>query len=65
MDDVDTTNKFFVGATGNGFVIQGARMGMLSGIISTDDALVLAAYLVTMSADPKRWEQVLEAVKNT
>lgn len=61
MSDIDWSNKFFVAAKGNEFVIM-RPMPM-----SADDAIVLAAWLATM-AEPTSTislDYALEAVKST
>jgi hypothetical protein len=61
--EIDTTNKFLVSGTGRGIVIMNPPRKE----ISHEDALLLAAYLVSMS-DPysgMKFEDVLNAVQST
>lgn len=62
MDEIETFNKFFVGATSNGIRLMRPPTGELS----HDDALNLAAWLVAV-ADPggERFAEVLAAVEST
>ena len=59
-EPVDTRNKFLVTSMRG----QIGFMSPVPRIISEDDALLLAAYLVAMVADQGRWEKVLAAVEN-
>lgn len=59
-DEIDTTNKFLVGAQGGNLVFL--RPVPLR--LSHQDALVLAAYLVGMVGDDEQWERTLKAVQN-
>lgn len=58
---IDTTNKSIVGASGGGVVIMNPPRGLLS----PDDAINLAVYLVLLSEDKAthRFQEVLEAVE--
>jgi hypothetical protein len=60
---IETFNKFLVGVHGDRIVMMNSEE--LTGSLSADDALLLAAYLVTL-ADPngERFAKVLEAVQN-
>lgn len=58
---VDTTNKFLVGAQGNVLVF----MKPVPQRISNEDALLLAAYLVSMVGDDDLWNETLKAVQET
>lgn len=59
---IDTTNKFLVSASGNRIVILKPPT---AGTLNKEDALLFAAWLVTMSfADDGEFEQVLAAVQN-
>jgi hypothetical protein len=59
--EIETFNKFLVGASGRGLTIMNPPRGPMT----TDDALLLAAYLVAM-ADPggDQFKPVLDAVLN-
>ncbi len=58
---VETMNKFLVSGRSDGVVI-----GVLPrGVIKDEDALNLAAYIISVVADDERWAEVLEAVQNT
>lgn len=59
--EVDTTNKFIVAANSRGIIIMHTPIGVLT----KEDALNLAAYLVAISGDEERFKEVLEAIKNT
>lgn len=59
--EIDTTNKFLVASQGDDFVF----LRPVPQKLSKDDALLLAAYLVAMTADDARWDRVLTAVSNT
>jgi hypothetical protein len=60
MAEIDTFNKFLVCAGGVGIVF----LKPVPQELSEDDALLLAAYLVSMVADSDKWERVLTAVEN-
>ena len=60
---MDTMNKFFVG-------IQGDNVAVLNpprGLLSKDDAIIFAAWLVTMAGDydGERFNAAFDAVKST
>jgi len=59
----DTANKFMVGMQGDKIVIMLAYK--LTAGISHEEALNLAAYLVALICDKKRFEEVLKAIENT
>ncbi len=62
MSEIDTFNKFLEGSHADSFVILHPPR-----VLTADDALLLAAYLVAM-AEPTAshpFHQVLEAVKFT
>jgi hypothetical protein len=58
---IDTTHKFSVGAVPNGISIGNPPHG----VIGADDALLLAAWLLTLAKDQasQLFEDVLEAVQ--
>jgi hypothetical protein len=60
---IDTTNRCMVGVVGDKVVLLNPPRPTVP--MSRDEALTLAAYLVTM-ADPagKRFAEILEAVQN-
>lgn len=58
-DEIDTSNKFLVRAAGDKI----AFLKPLPMVISQDDALLLAAYIVAIVADQDKWERVLTAVE--
>ena len=62
MATTDTFNKFIVGMNGRG---QISVLGLRDLVITKEEALNLAAYLVCL-ADPlgEEFTQVLEAVRN-
>lgn len=62
MPEIETLNKFMVGVIGDDVIVGAATIGR----INPRDALLLAAYLVTMAeiqAD-RKFEDVLKAVQN-
>ena len=61
-EEIDTMNRFGVGVQGDGVVIVMPPRG----IISKDDAILLAAWLVAL-ADPleDRFEKVLHAIQSS
>lgn len=59
-NEIDTTNKFLVGMQGNSL----AFLRPVPLRLSHQDALVLAAYLVSMVGDDEQWERTLKAVQN-
>ena len=62
MGEINTLNKFFVGVQRDMVLIGRLPMGP----ISADDALLLAAYLVSMAEmnTETKFEDVLKAVQN-
>ena len=60
-EPIDTMNKFLVASRGKEICIMRPPLSY----ISEDDALNLAAYLVSIVGDDDRWEEVLKAVQNT
>jgi hypothetical protein len=60
---IEIFNKFLVGSSGRGVVIQRPPVGT----ITADDALLLAAYLVTMAEHEASHEfsEVLAAVQGS
>lgn len=59
--EIDTMNKFLVGFAAGGVLIMHPPRGPMS----DDDALLLAAYLVSMtSAGHEAFSEVLKAVEN-
>lgn len=67
MSKIDTSNKFCVVVSTSGAVwIMNPPSSRGQGPITKADALVLAAYLVSLADPPGAWfKQVLEAVQNT
>jgi hypothetical protein len=64
MSDIDTSNKFFVASQGDGLRIMNPRA--LAAGLTKDDALLLAAYLVTMAmATSEEFDAVRTAVEET
>jgi hypothetical protein len=62
MNEIDTANEFMVACQGDKVVIMNPPRGLLS----QDEALVLAAWLVALSfAERSRFDEVLNAVENT
>lgn len=58
--EIETANKFLVASNGNGIVIMNPPRGAISG----DDALLLAAYLVSMAhPTTNEFSKVLDAVQ--
>lgn len=58
---IDTTNKFLAG-------VRGDRVVFLRPVpqhLTRADALLLAAYLVSLVGDDDEWQRVLTAVQNT
>lgn len=60
-EPIDTMNKFFVGAMPG----QICFVRAIPLRLSHADALLLAAYLVTLVGDDEQWAKVLDAVQNT
>lgn len=60
--EIDTFNKHFVGLQAHGIVVINPPRG----IMSPDDALVFAAWIVCL-ADPRgeKFKEVLQAVSNS
>lgn len=65
MPDIETMNKFMVAAGGNGFRIL--RTIRPNDILTADDCLLLAAYLVVMAEHEAShdFSEVLKAIQNT
>lgn len=61
MSGVDTTNDFFVGVQGNRVVI----MRPVPNLLTKEQALRLAAWLVALADDDCEFPAVLKAVQNT
>lgn len=67
-EEIDTFNKFMVAAHGDGIILlNGPRPGTL---LSMQDALLLAAYLVALTESSEKggretFDKVYEAVCNT
>lgn len=61
-DPVDVSNKFLVGKSAGGAIIF---LRPLPQQISEADALVLAAFLVSIVGDDEAWTRVLQAVQNS
>jgi hypothetical protein len=61
MEPINTVNVFVVCAMGTGIVIQNPPRT----IITADEALNLAAWLVALVADRERFDNVLKAIENT
>ena len=59
-DAIDTFNKWLVAAQGNQLLIMRPPQRL-----SHQDALLLAALLVTMVGDEDQWKKTLTAVENT
>jgi hypothetical protein len=61
MSEINTANKFLIALRDNNLISM--KLGF---DISTDDALILAAYLVAMSMkDKEEFDKVYEAVCNS
>jgi len=63
MPEIDTANKFFVGVRGRDVML----MKPVAGILTADDAILLAAYLVSMAeiqGPTNKFEDVLNAIRN-
>jgi hypothetical protein len=56
--EIETFNKFFVGAGSNGIVL----LQPIPRMLSNDDALLLAAWLVAIADDGKKFDRVRAAV---
>lgn len=63
MDEIETMNKFLIAGRGDSLV----ALKPLPQMFSADDALLLAAYLVSMADGhaSHRFEDVLDAVRLT
>lgn len=61
MEEIETLNKFLVGARGDKVVIMLPPRGELS----RKDALGLAAWLVAIAEQDNEFQSVLNAVRNT
>lgn len=59
--DIDTMNKCFVAAKGNDVVF----LQPVPPILSTADALLLAAWLVAITGEDEQFARVLAAVEST
>jgi hypothetical protein len=60
-ETIDTTNKFLVGGRADGILITCPPRGS----ISRQEALVLAAWLVSLADRDGEFQKVLAAVQNT
>ena len=60
-DEIDTLNKFLVGTNGNDLVVF---LRPLPQRLTHQDALLLAAYLVTMVGDDEQFKKTVQAVLN-
>jgi len=60
MDEIDTTNKFHVSAARDGSRIQIIFPPLLP--LSVEDALTLAAWLVAVSGNRERFDEIYEIV---
>lgn len=58
--EIDTFNKFLVGMKGDNVTIM-----RMSPLMTKQDALLLAAYLVALADDDNEFAEVLKAVQNT
>lgn len=59
-EPIDTTNKYLVAMRGDDLVF----LRRVPQQISQQDALLLAAYLVSMVGDDDLWTRTLDAVQN-
>lgn len=67
MPEIDTLNKYGVGAQGQRLVILNNGSLLREGILSKADAFNLAAWLVTMAVvlpGDEKFEDVLNAIQN-
>lgn len=60
-DEIDTSNKFMIGMHGDGLVF----MRPVPRRMSQQEALLLAAWLVSIVGDDELWARTLKAVQNT
>lgn len=60
MVEVNTANKFMVGAQGDGFRI----MAPPAGVMTEEETLSLAAWLVAITGNEERFREILTAVHN-
>lgn len=58
MDEINTTNKFLIGLQDDNIVF----MKPLPQVLTENEALLVAAYIVSMVADEDRWQSYLRAV---
>ena len=65
MPDIDPGNKFLVAARMAGSEEQIIIMNPPRGPITTDDALLLAAWICAIVADDDRFNEISTAVCNT
>jgi hypothetical protein len=61
---IDTTNKFLVGAAGDGSSVTIFQWQLVR-LMTLQDALLLAAYLVAIVGDDEQWQKTLKAVQET
>jgi hypothetical protein len=59
-DVIDTTNRCMIASWGDDLIFMRAP-----GRVSKAQALVIAAYIVSMVGDDEAWQQTLDAVQNT
>jgi len=60
MENIDTANAQLVGVQGNLI-----RVMMPKTVMTKEEALVHAAWLVSMACDDERFKEILQAVRNT
>ena len=60
MENIDTANAQLVGMQGNLI-----RVMMPKTVMTKEEALVHAAWLVSMACDDERFKEILQAVRNT
>ena len=58
-DEIDITNKWLIGSGGGDIVVM-----LPTRKLSKQDALVFAAYLVSMVGDDDEWQRTLAAVQS-
>lgn len=58
--EIDTTNRWLIGKQGEQFIIA-----LPPRVLTEEQALVFAAYLVAMVGDENRWRTVYDAVEAT
>jgi hypothetical protein len=61
---VDTMNKWLIGVTLSSGV-RTVHIGLPPRQLSKEEALVFAAWIVSLIGDDERWPQVLQAVQTT